>query len=120
MGIEDLLPLAGRLVERANFDDPMPVFCLDQEQIDQMESPTSLKQLLVQIRTPMRTTRDSLQLKYVHIVWIEAALRNPAGIDADANTHQHAKEIELWACETILPTSSFAKQSPFDPSMSVL
>ena len=98
----------------------MPIICLAQDISDRLENPTSLKPLLKEVRNLGDSPKDSLQLTHLHIVWIEAALRNPNGLTPDAELAKDAQELELWTCEVILPPKGFAKQSLFDPSISII
>ena len=116
MGILNLLPVSRHLVNRIHPDDPLPVFCVSQEQSDQLSEPTSLERLCEEFEAREQRSKNLMQSNHVYIVWIEACLRNPTGISPFESNVDFAANIRKWVLDAIIPPEVFAKNSPFDPS----
>ena len=115
-GILNILPISIHIVDRLHTDDPLPIFCVSQEQSDQLSEPTPLERLCDEIKAIGQGSKDLMHSDHVHIVWIEACLRNPTGISPSESNVDFALNIRKWVLNAIIPPEIFAKNSPFDPS----
>jgi len=132
MEVLALLPYANRLVNAIHLDDPLLVCCLSQERINDLATPTHLdifKKYLLETEGdyqervccpgPIPLYVPALNQKpqtHSTVVWIEASLRNPHGLEENDKTEQAAAQIQQWAIAALTPPAFFILDSPFDSS----
>ena len=127
-----LLPHANQLVNAIHHDDPLPLSCISEEKVNALTIPTRLddfqnhiseagggyNEAVCCLPLPLHQPLTLNNKPQVHkaIVWIEASLRNPHGIDTDQEPEEAATQIQEFVIAALTPPAFFALKSPYDYS----
>ncbi|MCJ1250460.1 hypothetical protein MMC30_007688 [Trapelia coarctata] len=111
MEITALLRNANKLVDSINPKDPLPLSCVSQDRINELATATCLRTSKNYIK---EAHEDYQEATHKTIVWIEAFLRNPHGLETDDEVKEVAAQVQQWVVGALSPPAFFAPKSVFD------